>query len=416
MLRHQSGVRLWTGRLTVLLALILSALSLRLAVTSLTPLLGRIGADLGFGTTVTGVLGMVPTVMFAIAGWMTPRLVRRIGLQHAAVLAMVLATLGLASRAMGGTAVLLVSSAVALAGMGIGNVVVPPLVKLYFPDRVGTMSSVYITALQLGTTLPPLAAVPVADAAGWRWSLAAWAGVSMLALFPWLRVLRHTGAEPHAIDEPVARPAESRVWRSPVALGLAMLFSMTSLNTYAMFTWLPQVLTEAGHTAAFGGAMVGLFSGVGLGSALLAPTLAARMRNPFPVVVGSVIAFAAGYLGLLLATDAAPVLWVVLVGAGPTTFPLALTLINLRTRTHGGSAALSGFAQGVGYAVASTGPLLFGLLHDATGGWGAPFAFLGITLVVLLIGGAIACRPRFLEDSWMPVAAGHGERPAGPAD
>jgi len=107
-----------------------------------------------------------------------------------------------------------------------------------------------------------------------------------------------------------------------------------------------------------------------------------------------------GFLGLLLAPMQHPVLWVSLVGLGPSTFPLALTLINLRTRTPAGSAALSGFSQGVGYTVASLGPLLFGLLRQVTGSWAWPFAMLGGAVVVLLIGGYVACKPRMLEDSW----------------
>ena len=31
--------------------------------------------------------------------------------------------------------------------------------------------------------------------------------------------------------------------------------------------------------------------------------------------------------------------------------------------------ALSGFAQGLGYAFASLGPLFVGIVHEATGGW-----------------------------------------------
>lgn len=107
-----------------------------------------------------------------------------------------------------------------------------------------------------------------------------------------------------------------------------------------------------------------------------------------------------GFLGLLLAPMQHPVLWVSLVGLGPSTFPLALTLINLRTRTPAGSAALSGFSQGVGYTVASLGPLLFGLLRQVTGSWAWPFAMLGGAVVVLLIGGYVACKPRMLEDNW----------------
>src|SRR5690606_40790401 len=91
---------------------------------------------------------------------------------------------------------------------------------------------------------------------------------------------------------------------------------------------------------------------------------------------------------------------VALLGLRPSTFPLPLTLINHRTRTPAGSAALSGFTQGLGYALSCAGPLLFGVLRDLTEGWLWPFSFLGVVLVVLAFGGYLACKPRMLEDSW----------------
>ncbi|MBM7093981.1 MFS transporter, partial [Streptomyces sp. S12] len=83
--------------------------------------------------------------------------------------------------------------------------------------------------------------------------------------------------------------------------------------------------------------------------------------------------------------------WVALIGLGPSTFPLALTLINLRTRTPAGSAALSGFMQGLGYTLSCAGPLLFGWLHERSHGWVWPFAMLGACLLVLIVGGRMAC-------------------------
>ncbi|AKU17778.1 CynX/NimT family MFS transporter [Luteipulveratus mongoliensis] len=388
------------GRVLVLAGIVLSAFSLRTAVTSLTPLLGRVGDDLGFGASVAGVLGMVPTAMFAVAGLGTPAVVRRIGLERSALVAMSLAAVGLAGRSIGGTWGLLALSAVALAGMGMGNVVLPPLVKRFFPDRVASMSTLYIAVLQIGTMIPPLLAVPVSDAHGWRIALSLWAVLAVAALVPWLLLIRRPHQDGYVVDETPATQVPGRVRHSPVAWGLTLMFAMTSLNTYAMFTWLPEILTDAGHSAALGGQMVALFSAIGLASALAAPQLAGRLDNPFPVVIGSVLSFTAGYAGLLWSADTLPALWVVLVGFGPTTFPLALTLINVRTRTAAGSAALSGFSQGLGYALACLGPLGFGLLHDATGGWDASFGMLAITLVLLVIGGYAACKPRLLEDTW----------------
>jgi CP family cyanate transporter-like MFS transporter len=117
-------------------------------------------------------------------------------------------------------------------------------------------------------------------------------------------------------------------------------------------------------------------------------------------VVFFVACFAVGYAGLLVAPTDALALWMVLVGLGPGTFPLLLTLINLRTRTSAGAVALSGFTQGVGYAIAGSGPILVGVLYAASGTWTTSFVFLFVSLAVLLGAGLVACRPVMLEDTW----------------
>lgn len=391
------------GRLLVLAAIVMSALTLRVAVTAFSPLAERIGNDVGYGTAVVGVFGMIPTAMFAVSGLLTPVLVRRLGLERTALVAMLMAGLGQLVRVLlSGTGELLVFSALALAGMGIGNVVIPPLVKRYFADRLAVVSSLYIMMVQLGTVVPAFIAVPIADAHGWRISLGLWSVLGFAAVLPWLGVLRDRRG--HDVRDTTALPTDApragRVWRSPVAWGMAGMFGMTSLITYAMFTWLPKILSDAGASAGFGGSMLGLFAVVGLAAALSAPTVVTRFRNPFPVVIGCAVFFIAAFVGLLVAPMSVPILWVVLLGLGPSTFPMALTLINLRTNTPGGSAALSGFTQGVGYAVACVGPLLFGVLHSATDGWLAPFALLSVAVLVLLAGAWQACKPRMLEDTW----------------
>jgi CP family cyanate transporter-like MFS transporter len=110
------------------------------------------------------------------------------------------------------------------------------------------------------------------------------------------------------------------------------------------------------------------------------------------------VSFAAGYLGLLLAPATATWLWVALIGTGPLLFPLTLVLVNLRTRTHSGSVALSGFVQSVGYLIVAIGPLAVGLLHEAFGGWTGPLLFLLATIVPAAIAGVVAARPRYFED------------------
>lgn len=403
-----------SGRGLVLAGIVLSAFNLRTAVTSLTPLLEAIGADVGFGTVTMGVFGMMPVAAFALFGGLTPRIANRIGLERAAWLCMVLAGAGLLWRGfVGGTGGLLAASALALAGMGIGNVVLPPLVKRYFPRRVGLVSTLYIASMQVGTIVAAMAAVPLADAFGWKVSLASWSALALAASLPWVAVLlaERRAASPLAAlhDYALERDAEAsaraapapagRVWRSPLAWGMTLMFGATSLITYSMFTWLPKLLTEAGASAEFGGVMLGLFSALGLLPALLVPWLTTRVR-PLPMVAGCILLFVVAFAGLLFWPMRATVLWVLLLGVAPSTFPMSLTLINLRTRTQAGSAALSGFMQCVGYSFSCVGPLGFGWLHQATGDWRASFLFLGASLAALLLGGWLVNRPTYLEDTW----------------
>lgn len=388
------------GRVLAFAAILLAAINLRTAVTSITPLLDVLGQQFGFGTTMTGVLGMLPTASFALFGVATPALARRLGLERTTLLAMLMAMAGLLLRSSAGNVgTLLLGSVIALAGMGIGNVVVPPLVKRYFANKVGTMSTLYISVLQLGTMLPALLAVPVANAAGWRVSLGMWALLALAAALPWLVLARRAPKPLADAADPTAQP-HGKVWRTSLGWSMTLMFGMTSLMTYSMFTWLPRIVVEAGATPAFGGIMVAIFAACGLLPSLTMPALAVRLRNPFGLVLIGFSAFLIAFAGLLFAPMKAPWLWAVLLGIGPSTFPLALTLINLRTRTPAGSAALSGFMQGVGYAFSCLGPFLFGWLHAVSGGWHLPFGFLVLCAVVLLCASWVACKPQKLEDQW----------------
>lgn len=407
----------WRGRRVVLLGVVLVALNLRIAVASVSPILDLVRADVALSATEAGLLGTIPVVSFAAFGSVTPVLARRIGLEPLLVLAMLLSATGEVVRSGTSTSTgFLAWSVIALAGMGMGNVLLPPVVKRYFPDRIGVVTSVYSVTMTFSTALPALLAVPVAERLGWRASLSVWSAVGVLAALPWLVVIVRSAAARVELGgllrrAPATTPALTsrhrsggRVWRSPLAWGMAVTFAMNSLNSYAMFAWLPQILVDGGTSPHAAGVWLSVFAILGLPPALVAPIAASRMRNPIGLVVFFVVCFVASYVGLLLAPGGPVWLWILLGGFGPGAFPVLLALINLRTRTSAGAASLSGFTQGVGYAIAGTGPLLMGVLYDATGTWTASLLFLTGTLVVLVVAATVACRPGMLEDTWGPRA------------
>jgi CP family cyanate transporter-like MFS transporter len=89
-------------------------------------------------------------------------------------------------------------------------------------------------------------------------------------------------------------------------------------------------------------------------------------------------------------------------GAGSSIISVALTLVNLRTRTEQGTGQLSGFAQGSAYLFAGIGPILVGYLHGATNGWVAPGLFLAALGLLGAAAGVIAVRPVSVEDELPP--------------
>ncbi|MFE6256291.1 CynX/NimT family MFS transporter [Agromyces sp. NPDC057865] len=391
---RRGRLTLWAG-----LAIALTAVNLRTAVTGFTPLLQIIGSDLGFGVALAGLLGTVPAASFALFGFLAPVVTRRFGLERTAAVALGLTALSLLIRAFSPTpAVLVLSTALALAGIGAANVVIVPLVKAWFPHRLALWTSLYLILMQTGQFIAPLIAVPVAESASWRLSVGIWAVPAAVAAVVWLVLTLIARAE-HVPAAPTTGEARPRISRSSTVWGLVILFAMMSLSNYGIITWVPAVLTDAGGSAVLGGTMVALYSVWGVVAALVVPHVATRMTNPFVVVVVCSIVLVAGYLGLLLSPLEGTVLWICALGIGVSTFPLCMTLINRRTRTPQSASAVSGFVQGIGYGLACFGPIGLGLLHEATGSWSAPLLVLAATAVPGVIAGWFACRPRFVEDS-----------------
>lgn len=425
---------LWQGRALAVLGILLCAFSLRSAVASLSPLFDHVAADFPVSSAVVGLIGTAPPVCFAVFGLLTPLLERRLGLERVTVIALIAIAAGLVLRGFSVDAItLLLSTALIFAGVGMGNILLPPLVKKHFPDRLGVMMTLYTTAMALSTFVPPLVAVPVADAAGWRFSLAMWGVFALAGSIPWILMLlrgRTEGAPvPAAREERPARetstsdadapepatlvtgpiavaPANSRVFarlvRLPLAWAIAVVFGTSSTMAYVSFAWLPTILIDrTGVSASVAGLLLSLFAFMGLPASLVVPVLVVRFQATRPLFLVAVVCGILGLAGLIMLPSAALVgLWVALFGIVGVLFPLALVLISVRARTPETAVALSSFVQSAGYIGAAAFPLLLGIMHDQTGDWLVPLLIIGAVLVVVIPFGLIAGRRQAIEDAW----------------
>ncbi|EPR76172.1 MFS transporter [Leifsonia rubra CMS 76R] len=187
---HSPLLPLWAGRTVALLGILLVALNLRTAVSAISPIAREIALDIPLDNVALGLLGMIPPMAFAVSAIVSASIARKLGLERTLIVAIGLMVVGHLLRAAAtGYAMLLIGSVLALVGMGIGNVLLPPLVKRYFPDRIGMVTGLYATLASLSAAVPALLAVPVANATDWRVSLGIWSVLAFASLIPWLALL-----------------------------------------------------------------------------------------------------------------------------------------------------------------------------------------------------------------------------------
>ncbi|MEV0648761.1 MFS transporter [Phytomonospora sp. NPDC050363] len=385
--------------------ILLTAANLRTAVTSVGPLLEEIREGLGMSATIAGVLTTLPVLCFALLGGVTPALARRFGERKLLTAALLTMSLGLVVRSLvDSTSVFLAASALALAGGAVGNVAIPAVVKRHFPDRVGPMTTAYSTALAVGTMVTAALTVPLEQAfdGNWHLALGVWVIPALLAVVPWV-LWRSPSTE--AAEQAEAAAPVRKVWRSKLAWMMVAFFAMQSLIAYVMFGWLAQIMRDSGHTASQAGVMQAVFTAISIPVSLIVPSMAARMRDQRVLLVILVGLYLVGLPGMWLGRGGVQWLALVVTGVAMGTFPLILTLFGLRTRTPQGTASISAFAQSGGYLIAGSGPLLVGVLYQATGGWAAPFVMLLAAAAIALVVGLRIARPLFLEDELAAKAA-----------
>jgi MFS transporter, CP family, cyanate transporter len=302
--------------------------------------------------------------------------------------------LGLRSRTDDVPAFLLLSL-LALAGMAAANVLLPSLVKQHFPRRVGLLTSIYTTSMAVGLTLASVTTVPISEATGsWRNGLGVWALTALVAAVPWLALLRHDSA----LERGAVEVRLSQVARTRLGWLMAVFFGLQSMQAYSLFGWFAQVYRDAGFSPTTAGLLLGVITMVSIPLSLWLPTLTARLGNPAPVILSLVALYPVGYLGLVLAPVTGAWIWALTLGTATAVFPVALTLIGLRARTSAGTAALSGFTQGVGYLLATVGPFSVGLAHDLTDGWTVPLVLLALLSLPQAVTGWLVSKHRYVED------------------
>ena len=388
----------------MLVAIMLLAYNLRPAATQIGPVMPDLQADLGITPVAAGLLTSLPTICFAVFGLVAPTLANRFGLHRTILMALVALVVGSLARSFVDTDwAFIAMSTLALAGLAMGNVLVPSVIRQHFRSRIGLVTALYSLVLSIGVSVGGALIVPLAQATGgWRPAFVVMVSTAVVALVPWIFALRHDQGH-HATARRTSGIPLTKVGRTRLGWAIAVFFGMQSGQAYALFGWLPSIYMGAGISQQDAGWLLGLMTLAGVPLAFLWPVY--MSHNPRPLGLQIVISTSGllGYLGLLLAPATLPWLWALLIAVGTSSFPLILAMFGMKARTGAGTVALSGFGQGLGYSMALLGPLMMGVLYDATDGWTAPVLLLLVMSTIMTVGGLITLtRPQIEDELGLP--------------
>ncbi|KPN70717.1 MFS transporter [Neisseria sp. 83E34] len=384
--------------LLTIAAIFLIACCLRTPIVSMGPLVKMIQADMGSGSTLMGIIGTVPVLVFAFCSPFAAPLARRFGFEEVLIGALLALVAGILLRTAGMSPMLMLAGTLILSvGIAMGNVLVSGVIKRSLPSHVGRFTALYSVTMSLTAALSAAVAVPVAQRVGWQMSLNMWVLPVMLALAVWLVLRVKQG------HRPVAGVAEQElvvsVWRNKLAWAISILMGMQSLLYYTFSAWLPTILADRGVSADEAGYYAMLMQMAALPAIFCVTTFSMKMRNQRLLVLSVTFLSLIGMAGLWL-LPYATALWVFCLGAGVAgTFTLCLLLFVQRTDSAAEAAMLSGMAQTVGYLLAATGPVGAGWLFDKTQSWNMALAVMTMLMLVKCACGWYCARPVTLREA-----------------
>ncbi|MGJ7504430.1 cyanate transporter [Variovorax sp. ZT5P49] len=377
------------GGVAFAVVIVLVALNLRAFLTSSSPLLEPIRLATGIGFHAVALLTVLPMFAMGATSLFGAAVGQRIGARGGVALGLAAIAFACASRYVAGGAVaLLWSAALAGAGVGLVQALMPGVVKQAYPARIGVMTGLYSAAIMGGGGLGAMASPWVAHAFGgaqpdWHAGLAIWALLATFALLYWLNMRR---IEFTVADAPRQNLSWLRCFASRRAWLLAACFGLVNGGYTSLVAWLPHFYAQQGWTAQQGGSVLALMTAAQVVAALAMPAIArSRGHDLRPWLVLTLVAQLAGFCALTFDAPVPAVAIAIVLGfglGGAFSLCMVLALDHLPDPAQAG--ALAGFMQGVGFMIAALAPFVTGWVREHTGGFTIAWAYLAAVVVALL--------------------------------
>ncbi len=392
----------WVTEKRHLIALLLIAAALRPSVTSIPPQVDSIRQSLGLSLTAFGFLTSIPVICFGIAAPIGISLYfRRRSIDTVIGALLIALILGTLLRPLLESAVLFAGTflaSVAVAGL---NILVPVVFKREFGPKLTRLLPFYTVVLATFATFGAFLSIPISNHTtnDWRGGTIVWALLPILAFLGWLPIMMKQKRLNGSAQLVTSKTDWKSLFSDRVSWHVTGLMMVQSTLFYSTVAWLPKTFIDWGFTATAAGIMLAFATAVSIPFSLLVPFVFGQgidQRKPMMLVTTASLI---GLLGMAFGHSSATWVWVFMLGIGQSSLPTLLIIIVLRARTVDEAGPLSAMAQGLGYLVASLGPIIVGVISRSAGGWKAAYLYLALVCIVGLRMGYLAGKPRATETS-----------------
>lgn len=378
----------------IIIGIVLIAFNLRAPVTAVGSVVNMIQEQYALSASAAGFITTLPLIAFALVSPFVAKCSRKIGYGKSMAIGLLLIILGEAVRSYTNCIGLFVGTMLLGVGIAIGNVLIPAIIKTKFPNKLGMMTSVYVSSMCVFAAVGAGVSIPLAKGLnlGWENALASWIILAVITALVWLPQLKKQQQSASTTKCSTQDEYPSSIWKSSMAWWVTLFMGVQSFVFYSLVAWLPTIVTAKGMTDSFAGNMALIYQFTSIPATLIIPLLCDKFKNQRGLVMIVCAIYLFGMIMFLFAqTPTFMILSIVLMALGMGgSISLSIAFISLRSPNAKRTSELSGMSQSAGYLLAAIGPILTGFMYDKLHSWTLPIVIFCILIVALALCGIYA--------------------------
>lgn len=376
----------------LIIMVVMIALNLRAPVTCVGALVSDIQNSLGLSPEAAGSITTIPLLTFAAVSPTAVFLSDRIGTGKTLAGGLAVMCMGIVLRSYGGVFGLFAGTVLIGGAIGLGNVMLPAVIKSEFPDRIETLTSLYTMIMQIVSAVGTAFSMPVASYAGWHDSLFIWIFPAFIAM---LSCLANRNLN---ITVSGSNGKKTRIFKKKMTWWVTLYMGVQSFIFYCFIAWLSPMLQSRGWEENSAGYVLSLYVIMGMAGSAFLPVIMRKNKTQS----GTGIQIGIMYFTGMIAVTAADSIMIQIAGTALCGFcsglciSFSMALFGLHTDNGYDASKLSGFAQSIGYLIAAAGPVLWGRIYGLTGSFDIPFIILAACAALLIFLGKKAGKEELL--------------------